>query len=520
MLEWGAGANGCQVTPAHGSTRRGRQLSTMTESQPDQGQPIEKPMAPGIRKRLQKYFEYGTQKNAEGDYDYAHAMFAQCVNFDPANLVYVEALIGNLTKKYEGKNKRKAKVRGNRGPFKKALTDEDWPAVLKQGLDLLNENPWDVATLRGMARACAEQRQNDERFNDVELRDPKTALSGDPKNIEVNRHCAESLARMGQFDQAIACWHRLEELIPGKGEAPERISELTVKKNLHASGLLEDEEFMASVTGKHSSTTPAATPPEAENSTPAAGTSAKPVRNETSGRRTEPSIESLEAAITANPAEVDNYLKLSSAYEHRDDLQQAEAVIRRALAMSGSNLAVRERLENIQIRRAKQQLATAVAQAQRRPSQDAEDLVKRMRQELNRLELAIFNSRFQTYPGDLGYCFELAVRLKRAGNFKQAAEFFQQAAEDARFLDNAAVQRGECLQQLRKYEQAMSAYRQAQKSKHEEVRKLAFYRAGSLAMGLKDWPQARQYFQSLEQLQPGYRDTAERLDKLRSIPDN
>ena len=56
---------------------RGNHLSTMTSDQTDQGQPAEKQMAPALRKRLQKYFEYGTQKQADGDHDYAHAMFAQ-----------------------------------------------------------------------------------------------------------------------------------------------------------------------------------------------------------------------------------------------------------------------------------------------------------------------------------------------------------------------------------------------------------------------------------------------------------
>ncbi len=53
---------------------------------------------------------------------------------------------------------------------------------------------------------------------------------------------AESLARMGQFDQAIACWHRIEELDKGNDEARRKISRrLTLAKTRGLPGVEPDQ---------------------------------------------------------------------------------------------------------------------------------------------------------------------------------------------------------------------------------------------------------------------------------------
>ena len=59
-----------------------------------------------------------------------------------------------------------------------------------------------------MAEACEALE-----YREAELRYLKMALEANPKDPEVNRHCAKSLQRTGLFDQAIVCWHRVEEAL-------------------------------------------------------------------------------------------------------------------------------------------------------------------------------------------------------------------------------------------------------------------------------------------------------------------
>ena len=81
---------------------------------------------------------------------------------------------------------------------------------------------------------------------------------------------------------------------------------------------------------------------------------------------------------------------------------------------------------------------------------------------------------------------------------------------------------GECFQHIEQYRLAMSNYEQAIEEisdREEDVKKLALYRASVLAMGLKDFDKAEKYLTDLAGLEFGYKDVAERLDKIRHMRD-
>jgi hypothetical protein len=161
----------------------------------------------------------------ECDHDYAHAMFAESAR-NSRNLAYVEGLLKNLRAKTAGQKRRRLHLTGSGGhQLKKALRHQQWPQVLRLGLDLVKDDPWNVTTLRAIAEACAALH-----YPNVELAYSKQALDANPKDIEVNRHCARSLARVGQFDQAIACWHRVETVRGMDDEAAGMISRLSERR--------------------------------------------------------------------------------------------------------------------------------------------------------------------------------------------------------------------------------------------------------------------------------------------------
>src|SRR5687768_17250000 len=126
-------------------------------SQPPRG-PAPVPMT--VRHRLQKVYEHAQRCVEKDDHDYAHQLLAQCVSEDPANLVYVQALLGNLQKKYKN-NKKGAKLAGlkiksQRSALGKAIQNGKWQAAFEAGCAGLALNPWDVTTLVAMAEACRE----------------------------------------------------------------------------------------------------------------------------------------------------------------------------------------------------------------------------------------------------------------------------------------------------------------------------------------------------------------------------
>ena len=130
------------------------------------------------------------------------------------------------------------------------------------------------------------------------------------------------------------------------------------------------------------------------------------------------------------PTELANYLELAKLHEGNDELQEAEGILRRALSVSGNDLKVRERLEAVQVRRAKHQVASAEKQFAAKRDEESQQLVLQMREQLNRLELGIYQSRSERYPDERRYRYELAVRLKRAKNFEEADAIRQEYSEN------------------------------------------------------------------------------------------
>ncbi len=116
--------------------------------------------------------------------------------------------------------------------------------------------------------------------------------------------------------------------------------------------------------------------------------------------------------------------------------------------------------------------------------------------------------------------YELGLRLKRAGKIKEAIPCLQASRGDPQRQASVLLELGECFQKIKQYKLSLSHYQQAIEACAEqdsEVGLLALYRAGVLATGLRDLDLAERYLSRLAGLNYGYRDVADRLDKLAQI---
>ena len=474
----------------------------------DPSDPVEEPsplppITPTLRARLHKCYVHGTNlmQQDKYDFDYANTMFTECVAKDPGNLVYVEAFFENLQRKFRHKKRTRLKGFSGKGNLKKLSSKGEWLGVLRLGLDQLKNNPWDVPVLRAMAEACEALR-----LNEVELRILKSALDVNPKDVEVNRHCAKSLARMGQFDMAIACWHRVEENCRRDREAAKMISELTIERSRAQAGFGESVELPSNPLGIKGS---------AEAST----------TNEISQAESRPEIEltprqKLDKAILDDPTVVENYLELANLLVADGRYGEAEQIVNRGLSASGGDFVVREALEDIQMKRARAQLTVAERRAFEDPSDESKQLAANMKVEILQREIEIFDARCQRYPDDVRFQFELGARLKRVGKYDQAVAALKLALSDEKLQAVSQMELGECHQHLKDYQAAILAYRasiQAAGQSQADVAKMALYRAGVLAMGLKDMDNAEKY---LNQLDNSFKDVKARLDKIAAIREN
>ncbi|MCH7751402.1 MAG: hypothetical protein IH898_04535 [Planctomycetes bacterium] len=485
----------------------------MESDQPTAGRTRGPPPPPtAVRQRLQKLFEHAQRCLEKDDHDYANQLFTQCVVEDPDNLIYLQRFLANLQKKF-GDNKKGGKLAGlriksRRSALAKAAGKGDWPAAFQAGCAALAVNPWDIPTLLAMAEACDELG-----INECQLYYLRWAMDVDAKDVAVNRHAALTLQRIGQFDQAIACWHRVEQAKPHDEEALQAISRLSLEKTIHKGGY--DGDLLRG---------DLSTAPKEETSV------ARLSKGAAEGQQQDnlSSVERLQAALAADPTQMENYLLLADLLIHDARLDEAEKLLERGLSASGGgDLNIRERLEEIQLRRARHQLAIAENRHAQEPTEETQQHVVHFRKLANQIELEVYAVRADRDPGNARLKFELGLRLKRAGKTKEAITTLQAALSDPQRKALALLELGECFQKIEQYKLALASYEQSVQAALEitgeadsEVRRLALYRAGVLATGLRELDRAERHLTELAGLDFGYRDVADRLDKIAHLRDS
>ncbi|MHC4399816.1 MAG: tetratricopeptide repeat protein [Planctomycetota bacterium] len=456
---------------------------------------------PGKRKRLQQMFEHGNVQLSREEHDYASDLFAQCVAGDPANRIYLDSLLNCLKRKYNNNKKGSKmatfKLPGARSGAKKAKAQEDWPGVIKAGVEALKLNPWDVTTLSYMADAC-----NAMGVHDVQLVYLKTALDANPKDPKVNKLCAKALEDLRQFDQAIACWHRVEQARPDDEEPAQEIARLAVEKTIDKGGYEDPDRTSKSLEEAQRPQTPQA--------------KREPVAELTTEQR-------LERQIERNPKDIPKYVELGELHVSRERYDLAVDVFAKALKIAGDDDDVREHWEDAQLRQMRQKYAEARKQAQESGTEKDKEQAEEVRRELNRKELEVQKNRVNRSPTNLSFRYDLGLCYQKNNMFNEAIAEYQQARNDPRRRGACMLALGQCFQRIKQYKLAMTHYESAIEEipdRDADNRKLALYLAGRLATALKDYDVGEKHLTTLAGLDFSYRDVSTLLDKIGRFREN
>ncbi len=457
------------------------------------------PLTAASRQRLHKVFEHAQLCTAKQSFDDANKLLMQCVVEDPGNLVYLQSFLTNLQRKYgdnqKGSRLAGLKIKSKRSTLNKAVGKGDWETALQAACAALTLNPWDIPTLLALA-AEYEQWQSDE----CELYCLRCALSGDAKNIDANRQAGLALQRMGQFDQAIACWQQVKLTLPEDEQARQEIARLSVEQALdqgdYAPTLLVGNQ-----------------------------------KGNQEGKLVEdrPLEVRLQAALAEDPTKAESYVQLACLFVREQRFDEAEQLLGQGLSACGmSDLQILTQLEDVQIRRASHQLAVAEQRCVQDPSEETKQLAHRFRVQANQIELETYAAQSERDPSNLRLKFELGLRLKLAGKVKEAISSLQAARTDSKRGGSVLLELGECFQQIEQYKQALLYYEQAIEAlagpdlgeKQADIYRKSLYRAGVLATGMQEMDRAERHLSTLAALDFSYRDVAERLDKIARLRDS
>jgi tetratricopeptide (TPR) repeat protein len=180
-------------------------------------------------------------------------------------------------------------------------------------------------------------------------------------------------------------------------------------------------------------------------------------------------------------------------------------------------------LEDLQLRQASHQLAQAQRNFDHDQTPDAKRLLDAAKSQANQVELEVYAARADRDPHNPRVQFELGMRLKRAGKPKLAITALQAARGDTKRRAAVLLELGECFQRIEQYKLALSHYEQAIEAcdpADADTLKLALYRAGVLATGLRELDRAEKRLSELAGMDYGYRDVSDRLDKIARLRDS
>ncbi len=451
--------------------------------------------SPAKRKRLQQSFEQANNLMRQENYDYANELFTQCVVGDPSNVPYAQSYLANLKLKYnnnkKGSNLAFIQTAGARGMVKKASVQKDWAGVIKHGMDVLKVNPWHVATLKAMATACESLG-----CLQTQLVYLKIALEPNPKDLDVNRLCAHALDEAGQYDQAITCWHRVEQIKPGDEAAARAIASLTVKKTIQKGGWEKGQDISQQKFAKEGGAS------DAGELTPE---------------------QRLERDIRRNPKDLTKYVELSELYLRDEGFAKAEEVLSRAYEVSNKDPDIREKWEDVQLRHLRQQMGRAQGKAEASGGEEDQQRFEELRGQFHVKDLEFCRNRVQRYPNNLLFRYDLGERYKINGMYNEAIAEYQHSRNDPRRKGLSLLSLGHCFQKIKQYRLSASHFEDAIREIPERdpaSRKKALYMAGRLAMAMRELDTAERHLTMLAGMDFNYRDVSALLDKIAEMREN
>jgi tetratricopeptide (TPR) repeat protein len=438
----------------------------------------------GLREsaRLDKLLDHArkiTTATLKPDFQYATELLTECILSSPGNIEYVTAFLENLHKQYNnnlsGAFMSRLKEHAARSAIKKALADEAWDEVVKQGVRVLKVNPWDAPALMAMAAAAKQMGHGD-----TEMYYLKNALLADAKNPAVNRQCAIALGERMLYDQAIACWHRIEEALPND-EEPKRAIAFLQSMKMRGSAAYDAETIAENLHTVHIAR-------------------AQPSKELTVE-------EQLVNDIEARPAQIAAYLELSEYYIGKELFDRAEQVLAKALEMSGGDPDVEEKLDDAKLRRFRHAIIQTNDPARKQTLQD----------EYYRRELEFFKKRCDRYPNNRIFRYDLGCRYMLVKKYPEAIRQLQQSRNNPRRKGLSILMIGKCFQHMEQYELALSHYKSAAEeiSERDPANKNEALRlAGKLALALGKLETAEKYLSALAAKNFTYKDVAHLLGKL------
>ena len=400
----------------------------------------------------------------------AHQLLSECITQDPATPIYINALFENLQSlPNRPVSPWFSKLRNWK--FFQAAKGQRVADAIGFGLQALYRHRTDLLVLCRLAEVC--QAADLWAAAECYLRQ---ALLHNPNDQRATRLLAESLLQQARFEESLYYWQQL----PADEKLDSQVQDVIqcLQTNLPAT---------ETTTGDNPS-------------------------------------DRWEQKIEDDSTSPQLYLELSQRLVQENRWDEATSLLTRGLSATGSNPELLDQLETVQLESYRHRHEIAVTLHEISPQLLGPETVRDLQSELDRTELQVCERRARRYPTNYRYQLQLAICLRRTGNYRGALKQLEQIPETDQTAAEVTLETGKCHQHLHQFSEAAAAYHhlidglenQAERCIYEQ----ALYHGGILTGAMGNGQRAQQWLSRLLEISPDYQDARDRLDKIKLISDN
>ncbi|MBN2131048.1 MAG: tetratricopeptide repeat protein [Sedimentisphaerales bacterium] len=315
----------------------------------------------------------------------------------------------------------------------------------------------------------------------------------------------DSYAALGQYDKAVAACQRATRLKPDSKELADEFKNLSAELTMARGKYDVDGDFRQSIQDRETQ----------------AKLYAQDRVIKTKDYRTS-AVEDARKAYEKDPDPPKNLFTLAEALADLEkDETDAEAVqLLEEAYDSRADFSFKEKAGLLRIRQLKRKLREAKKRLKGASDKaPADGQIEELTAALDSTEMQHYRLCVENYPTDLAPKYQYALRLMKAGHYNEAIPLFQEAQKDARRKISAMDKIGYCFFMKGWYADAIDVFRRAIETyeiKDDAIAKELRYNLARAYEEDGKNGKALEIYRRIAQLDFGYKDVSERVDRLRA----
>jgi len=312
---------------------------------------------------------------------------------------------------------------------------------------------------------------------------------------------------LGQFDKALVACQRASKLRPNDGDLADEVTNLTAELTVSRGRYDQEGDFTKAIKDRKSQ---------------------EKLHAQQSVVKTEDyRIKALREAREVLAAEPDlsmNIFNLAQALSDMEDEDSGNEAIKllEDAYESKSDFSFAQRAGQMRIRQIRRKIKKVKALLDDKGADEKARLAaEQLSEELSRVELEHYRLCVENYPTELAMKYEYGLRLVEIEKFDDAIPLFQEAQKDPRRKIQAMDKIGLCFFKKGWYADAVDVFIQAINSyeiKDDGIAKELRYNLARSYEEQGDKEKSLEIYRKIAQLDFGFRDVRERVDKLRQPP--